>query len=76
MGAQKRTRGPPNCDPAEGGTLPQRSVSCNDLNEVGGALNYYLRGHKLKAQGDFRQLRDEGRDETFHELRLQMQFVF
>jgi hypothetical protein len=55
---------------------PADAIPGNDLNEVGGALNYYLRGHKLKAQGDFRQLRDEGREETFHELRLQMQFVF
>jgi hypothetical protein len=55
---------------------PTDAVSDNDITEMGGALNYYVRGHKLKASGDFRRLRDEGRDETAHELRLQVQFLF
>jgi len=55
---------------------PTDAVSDNAITETGGALNYYLHGHQLKASGDFRRLRDERRDETFHELRLQMQFVF
>jgi hypothetical protein len=55
---------------------PTDAVADNDLTELGGALNYYLHGHQLKATGDFRRLRDEGRDQTAHELRLQMQFVF
>jgi hypothetical protein len=55
---------------------PTDVVSGNDLTELAGALNYYVRGHKLKAMGDFRRLRDEGRDESAHELRLQVQFVF
>jgi len=48
----------------------------NEITELAGALNYYIRGHKLKATGDFRRLRSEGRDETAHELRLQVQFLF
>jgi hypothetical protein len=55
---------------------PTDTVPDNDLSEIGGAVNYYIRGHHLKAQGDFRRLRDEGRDQTAHELRLQVQFVF
>jgi phosphate-selective porin len=55
---------------------PSNAVAGNVLSEWGAALNYYLRGHKLKATGDFRRLRDEGRDETGHELRLQVQAVF
>jgi len=55
---------------------PTDVVSGNDLTELAGVLNYYIRGHKLKATGDFRRLRDEGRDETAHELRLQVQFLF
>jgi hypothetical protein len=55
---------------------PTDAQSGNDISEVAGAVNYYVRGHKLKTTGDFRRLRDERRDETFHELRLQVQFVF
>jgi hypothetical protein len=55
---------------------PTDAIAGNDLSELGGAVNYYFRGHKLKATGDFRRLRDEGRDETAHQLRLQVQFVF
>jgi hypothetical protein len=55
---------------------PTGLVSDNDITELGGVLNYYVRGHKLKASGDFRRLRDEGRRETAHELRLQVQFLF
>jgi hypothetical protein len=55
---------------------PTDARSDNELTELAGALNYYIRGHKLKATGDFRRLRDLGRDETAHELRLQVQFLF
>ena len=55
---------------------PTDAVADNDLSELAGAVNYYIRGHHLKATGDFRRLRNEGRDETAHELRLQVQFVF
>ncbi len=55
---------------------PTDAVSGNDLTELAGALNYYLRQHKLKVSGDFRKLEAKGRGETAHELRLQTQFVF
>lgn len=55
---------------------PTDTVSGNDIGELGGALSYYLRQHKLKVQGDFRKLEDKGRGQTAYELRLQTQFVF
>lgn len=55
---------------------PTDVVAGNDITELGGVLNYYVRGHKLKATGDFRRLRDQGRGETAHELRIQVQFLF
>ena len=55
---------------------PSDTVADNDIEEVGGALSYYLRQHKLKVQGDFRKLEDKGRGQTSHELRIQTQFVF
>jgi hypothetical protein len=55
---------------------PTDAVSGDAITELAGALNYYLHRHKLKATGDFRRLRDERRDETAHELRLQVQFLF
>ena len=55
---------------------PTDAVAGNDLEEVGGALSYYLHQHKLKVQGDFLKLEDKGRAQTTHQLRLQTQFVF
>ena len=48
----------------------------NDRTEVGGALSYYIRGHRLKLQSDFRHVEDKGRGEASDELRIQTQFVF
>ena len=55
---------------------PTDEIADNDRTELGGALNYYIHRHRLKVQGDFRQLEDKGRSETGYELRLQAQFQF
>jgi phosphate-selective porin OprO and OprP len=55
---------------------PTDELADNDRTELGGALSYYLRKHRLKIQGDFRRLEDQGRAETDHELRVQTQFTF
>jgi phosphate-selective porin OprO and OprP len=55
---------------------PTDQLPGNDQKETGGAVSYYILKHDLKVQADFRSLRDEDRQTTTHELRLQTQFVF
>ena len=55
---------------------PTDQVSGNDQSETGGAVSYFVMGHDLKVQADFRALKDDSRGATDHELRVQAQFVF
>ncbi len=55
---------------------PTDQLPGNDQKETGGAVSYYILKHDLKVQADFRSLRDDDRQATSHELRLQTQFVF
>jgi hypothetical protein len=55
---------------------PSDAIAGNDRTEIGGALNYFIHGHNLKLQSDFRQLEDEARGITNHELRIQTYLVF
>ncbi len=48
----------------------------DDVKETGGALNYFIRKHYLKLQGDVRRLENENRGTIDHEIRLQSQVVF
>lgn len=48
----------------------------DDVKETGAALNYFLRKHALKVQGDLRRIENENRGTTTHELRVQTQVVF
>ncbi len=48
----------------------------DDVKEIGGAVNYFIRKHALKIQGDLRRLENENRGTTEHELRLQTQVLF
>ena len=48
----------------------------DDVKEMGGAINYFIRKHALKVQGDLRRLENENRGTTDHELRLQTQVIF
>jgi hypothetical protein len=48
----------------------------DDVKELAGAVNCFLRQHALKVQADLRRLENEGRGTTSHELRLQTQVVF
>ena len=47
-----------------------------DRSEFGGAVNYYIKHHALKIQGDFREIKDDLRDTKLHELRIQTQVMF
>ena len=56
---------------------PSDAIPNDDREEIGAALNYHLRPlHLLKMQGDWRRLKDEGRSQATHEVRLQTQIVF
>jgi phosphate-selective porin OprO/OprP len=55
---------------------PSDAIPNNDRTEIGGAVNYYIHGHNLKLQSDFRQLEDEARGITNHEVRIQTYLVF
>jgi phosphate-selective porin OprO/OprP len=57
------------CDPSD--ALPG-----NDRREKGVAATYFIDGHDLKIQADFRRLEDDGLKRRSHVLRLQTQFVF
>jgi hypothetical protein len=55
---------------------PSDQIDDNDRTEIGGVVNYFLRGHRFKLQADFRQLKDELRDQTTNELRVQSYLGF
>jgi phosphate-selective porin OprO and OprP len=55
---------------------PSDAIANNDRTEIGGAVSYFIHAHNLKLQSDFRQLEDEGRGITNHELRIQTYLVF
>jgi len=55
---------------------PSDAIPSNERTEIGGALNYFIRGHDLKLQSDFRQLEDKARGTKNHELRIQTYLVF
>jgi hypothetical protein len=59
---------------------PSDLVTGNNLQEVGGAFNYYSNRHNLKLQLDYRNLKNDsansGLGTSSNELRLQAQFVF
>ena len=56
---------------------PTDAVPDDDREELGAAVNYFLRPHHLfKVQGDWRRLKDGRRGHTSHEVRLQTQVVF
>jgi hypothetical protein len=55
---------------------PTDQVPGNDQRELGGALNYFILGHALKIQADYRELEDESRDRRTREVRVQTQFRF
>lgn len=55
---------------------PSNLVGGNDVNEVGGGLNYFYNRHNLKVQTDFRQLETKATSQKNKEVRLQAQFVF
>jgi hypothetical protein len=48
----------------------------DDVMETGAAINYFVRRHALKVQGDLRRLENENRGTTSHELRVQTQVMF
>lgn len=48
----------------------------DDVKETGGVVNYFVRKHALKFQGDLRRLENENRGTTDHEIRLQTQVIF
>lgn len=48
----------------------------DDVMETGAAVNYFLRKHALKVQGDLRRLENENRGTTSHEFRVQTQVMF
>jgi phosphate-selective porin len=48
----------------------------DDVIETGAAVNYFLRRHFLKVQGDLRRLENENLGTTSHEFRVQTQVVF
>jgi len=55
---------------------PTDQVAGNDQRELGGALNYFILGHYLKIQADYREIKDESLDRRTREVRLQTQFRF
>jgi hypothetical protein len=50
---------------------PTDQVANNDRTEIGGVINYFVREHRFKFQADFRELRDEARDQKTREVRVQ-----
>jgi phosphate-selective porin len=57
-------------------TYDASALPDDDVSETGGAVNYFIRKHYLKVQGDFRRLENENRGTIDHELRVQTQVVF
>jgi hypothetical protein len=55
---------------------PSDALSGDDRREKGVAASYFIDGHGLKLQADFRRLEDDGLKRRSHELRLQTQLVF
>jgi hypothetical protein len=55
---------------------PSSLIPDNDHSEKGLAVSYYFNKHNLKVQGDFRSLRDDARERTSREVRLQTQVRF
>jgi len=55
---------------------PSNLVASDDRTETGVAVSWYLHGHNLKLQSDFRALKDESKAATDHEGRIQMQMIF
>ena len=55
---------------------PTDEIPDNDLIEIGGAANYFLRKHGLKIQADFRRLENQARGTKDKELRVQTQVMF
>jgi len=55
---------------------PTDEIPDNDLIEIGGAVNYFLRKHGLKIQADFRRLENQARGTKDKELRVQTQVMF
>lgn len=55
---------------------PGPAAEDGDVKETGLALNYFVRKHTLKVQGDVRRLDDGSRGTRSHEARLQTQIMF
>jgi phosphate-selective porin OprO/OprP len=55
---------------------PTDQIPGNDQRELGGALNYFIVGHALKLQADYREIRNEALDRRTREVRLQTQVIF
>ena len=55
---------------------PSDAIPDNDRTEVGGVASYYVSGHNLKFQADFRKIGDDSRRTSIREIRLQTQVVF
>jgi hypothetical protein len=55
---------------------PTDQVADNERTEIGGVINYFLRKHRFKFQADFRELKDEARDQKTREVRVQAYLQF
>ena len=55
---------------------PTALIDDNDVSEKGIALSYFIRGHRMKVQGDWRQIEDEGRSTKHREVRIQTYVQF
>jgi hypothetical protein len=55
---------------------PTDAVANDDQTEVGGAVSYYVKGHNLKSQADYRRIEDQGARTKNRELRVQTQVAF
>jgi phosphate-selective porin OprO and OprP len=55
---------------------PTDQVGGNDITERGGALNYFILGHALKVQADYREVENDALDQRTREVRFQTQFLF
>jgi hypothetical protein len=55
---------------------PSDLVPDTDRTEIGGAMSYFVKKHLLKIQSDFRSIKDDARDTTDKELRVQTAVVF
>jgi hypothetical protein len=55
---------------------PTDQVGGDDVTERGAALNYFVLGHALKLQADYREVENDALDQRTREVRFQTQFVF